>query len=437
MDREKVLIIGGGGREAALAWHIARTSPGFEIHAAPGNPGIAEFAQCHPVKADDLDSLCFLGRSLQPYLTIVGPEAPLVGGIVDRFHDELFLDVVGPNAAAAFLEGSKVRAKRFMRRHNIPTAPFRVFDNADLADAYVTERYERKLGRSSAVKADGLCGGKGVIITNTSADLHDAISVIMREKKFGSAGNRIVIEDKLEGVECSFLILTDGINVVPFPPARDFKRRFDGDIGPNTGGMGCFCPIPDISSDLYEEIMEDIVYPTIRGMASEGHPYRGILYFGLMLTEDGPKVLEYNCRFGDPETEVILPILTDDLGFVGLLDMTLEPNTGLEDVELKWQGVAVGVVSVYEGYPDFSSRDVPVDATEVTKTGAILFHAGTKLDNLGNLVTDGGRIGVCVGRGEDFQTAREQSYAGVSLIDFDGRDFRHDIAEQVAQVKKA
>ncbi|TSC81807.1 MAG: phosphoribosylamine--glycine ligase [Parcubacteria group bacterium Gr01-1014_20] len=429
MEKRKVLLIGGGGREAAIAWHIDRTCADVELHATPGNPGIAEFAACHSVKADDLDALCVLGKSLRPDLTIVGPEAPLVAGIVDRFDDELSLSVVGPNAAAAFLEGSKVRAKRFMRRHGIPTAPFHVFDNPNSAERYL----ESVAYNPVVIKADGLCGGKGVIIPHSLDSQFAAVAEIMRDKRFGPAGDRIVIEKKLEGVECSLLVLADGVNAIPFPAARDFKRRFDGDKGPNTGGMGCFCPIPDISPDLLEEIMDDIVYPTIRGMAYEGHPYRGVLYFGLMLTEDGPKVLEYNCRFGDPETEVILPILTEDWNFVDLLGLTLEANSGLETVELKWQGVAVGVVAVHEGYPGKSSRGVPVDVTNVGKTGSLVFHAGTKLDTSGNLVTDGGRIAVCVGLGKDFRTAREQSYGGIALLDFEGRAYRDDIAEQIAQ----
>lgn len=433
---KRVLVIGGGGREHTICWALKYTSRmDIELHCAPGNAGIGEIAQCYPhVKADDVHGLLALANTIGPHLTVVGPEAPLVKRIVNLFSAEE-LPIVGPTAEAARLEGSKVFAKQFMEERGIPTAKAWIFHDAEAAIKFVKEN-EGKL--QLVVKADGLCGGKGVTVAKTDQVAILAVEELMVQKKFGAAGESIVIEERLEGPECSLIVLTDGANIVPFLPATDFKRRFDGDEGQNTGGMGCYAPVPAFTPELQKTVMKKIVVPTIRGMADDGIPFRGFLYFGLMLTEKGPFVLEYNVRMGDPEAEVILPLLRSDLS--ELLFASTMPN-GLRGMKAEWyDDVAVGVVMVHNEYPEKSGSGKTIMGIREAsrRAGAIVFHAGTKKimtksEDLGvsDIVTAGGRILVAVGRGKTFGDAREIAYDGVNRIVFHGMAYRTDIAAKV------
>lgn len=418
----RVLVIGGGAREAALVWALQTSNPNLEIHCAPGNAGISKIAKCHPIKADRIGDLLKLALAVEADLTIVGPEAPLVGGIVDVFN-ERNLAIIGPDQKAAILEGSKVWAKRFMERHNIPTAPFRVFDSAHNAIEYI-----KRQSRSLVVKADGLCGGKGVYVYKLPSQQIFAVDELMLEKKFGDAGNRVVIESCLVGYECSLMVLADGSNVTVLPVATDYKRRFDKNEGPNTGGMGCYAPVR-ISDYLLEEIMDNIVLPTIRGMAYEGRPYRGILYFGLMITEDGPKVLEYNVRFGDPETQAVLPLLGPRWDFASLLEFTL--HNCLDKVELDSNLATVGVALVDKNYPSGTSKPSLIsglDHPELQQAHILVFHGNTITENEKDIFSLGGRVVTVVGRGADIPTAQRNAYRGAELINFENKDYRRDIA---------
>lgn len=425
---KRILVIGGGGREATICWTLKNTSAtAIELHCAPGNAGIDEIAQCYPeIKADDVHGLLALANKIGPHLTVVGPEAPLVKKIVNLFSDEE-LPAVGPTADAARLEGSKIFAKQFMEERKIPTAKAWIFHDATAAIKFVKEN-EGKL--QLVVKADGLCGGKGVTVAKTDQIALLAVEELMVHKKFGAAGESIVIEEKLEGSECSFIVLADGTNVIPFLPATDFKRRCDGDEGPNTGGMGCYAPVPAFTSELQKKVMKKIVLPTISGMADDGMPFHGFLYFGLMLTEKGPFVLEYNVRMGDPEAEVILPLLKSNLS--ELLFASTVPN-GLRGMKAEWyDDVAVGVVMVHNEYPEKSSSGKTImGIREAEKTGALVFHAGTARGLSSEILTAGGRILCVVGREKTFAKARELAYAGANLIYFNNMDYRTDIASKV------
>ncbi|MDO8664813.1 MAG: phosphoribosylamine--glycine ligase [Candidatus Liptonbacteria bacterium] len=424
---KRILVIGGGGREHVLAWALKNTSPtAIELHCAPGNAGIGEIAQCYPqVKADDLPGLLALANKIGPHLTVIGPEAPLVKGIVDIFSAQE-LPIVGPRAKASFLEGSKEGAKKFMWRHNIPTANAWIFHDAEAAKKFIKENSER---RQLVVKADGLCGGKGVTVTKNDQEAMLAVDELMVQKKFGTAGESIVIEEKLEGWECSLIVLVDGSNGISLLPATDFKRRFDGDEGPNTGGMGCYSPVPTFTLELQKEVMKKTVVPTIKGMADDGMPFHGFLYVGLMITKKGPFVLEYNVRMGDPEAEVILPLLKSDLS--ELLFASTVPN-GLRNMKVEWHNdVAVGVVIVHDDYPNKSSSGKPIMGISSAKAkGALVFHAGTAREPSG-IVTAGGRILDVVGRGKTFAEARRIAYAGADDIVFSFMDYRRDIASKV------
>lgn len=424
-----VLVIGSGGREAAIIWYIKNAlGSRVEIHCAPGNAGIEPMARLWNVKTNDIDGLSALAEKLQPDIVIPGPEEPLVLGIADRLS-ALGIACIGPSKNAAHLEGSKVFAKRFMRKHNIRTADFWVFDDPKKAKRF-TEAWSGS--QPPVIKADGLCGGKGVIVPADYSEALAAIEDFMVKKKVGSAGDQIVIEERLAGHECSFIVVTDGKNAVPFLPAADYKRRFNGNNGLNTGGMGAYCPTPLITPNLHEEIMEDIVLPTIRGMAYEESPYRGFLYFGLMITESGPHVLEYNVRLGDPEAAVILPLC--GLNLVELLIASARGNLG--GAKLTWRkAAAVAVVLTDEKYPEGRSDGAIISGIEKAwEYGALVFPAGVSFPSAGGrpLVTSGGRILEVAGVGEDFFRAHKIAYAGVNAIQFKGKAHRTDIAEHFA-----
>ncbi|HUX36059.1 MAG TPA: phosphoribosylamine--glycine ligase [Candidatus Paceibacterota bacterium] len=420
---KRILVIDGGARGHAILHTLKATSSngGVELFCAPGNGGISEIAKCCPVKADNLLGLLELAREIKPDLTVVGPEVPLVAGIADVFSESKF-PVIGPSKAAAQLEGSKVFAKRFMWRHGIPTANARIFDNPAEAEKFVKAQK-----KPLVVKADGLCAGKGVTVANSAEEALAAVDEMMVRGKFGDAGRRVLIEEKLEGQECSFIVLSDGNSSVTLKPATDYKRRFDGDKGPNTGGMGCYSPVPAITPKMEKEVMEKIVEPTLYGMAEDGMPYCGFLYFGLMLTAEGPKVLEFNCRLGDPETSVILPLLRSDFS-----TMLFAAAAGtLNGMEISWHKKhAVGVVIAARNYPGKGvSGEFVYGLAEAGRNGALVFHAGTmKDDATGKIIANGGRILNAVGLGKSFEEARTAAYRTAHLIHFADRDFRNDIA---------
>lgn len=410
----RILVIGSGGREHVLVWRFAQDAVKCNLHAAPGNPGIAHLAACHPVGPADIPALVKLATDLQVDLTVVGPEAPLAAGIVDAFRAR-GLRVLGPAQAAAAIEGSKAFAKTLMRRHGIPTADFEVFDRSDDAVAYV-----RRMNHALVVKADGLAGGKGVVVAADPAEAERAVMELMVHRVQGAAGARVVIEERLEGREASVLALVNGTRVVPLLPAQDYKRALDGDRGPNTGGMGAIAPAP-LPSGVASRIVDEILEPVAAAMHREGRSYTGILYAGVMLTSTGPTVLEFNCRFGDPEAQVILPLLAGDLGEV-LID-TLEGRVP----DLRWHHAAAAcVVLASGGYPGRYETGLPIDGLDELPAEVLVFHAGTAVRD-GRLVTAGGRVLNVVGRGPTLAAARDRAYAAASRLHFDTMQFRRDI----------
>jgi phosphoribosylamine--glycine ligase len=396
-----VLIVGGGGREHALAWGLAR-SPGLgELHAAPGNPGIAGLGSCHPVAADETRALVDLARSLAVELVVVGPEAPLVAGLADELRAAR-IAVFGPSAAAARIEGSKSFAKDVLHAAGVPTA------------------LELDVPRAPCVvKADGLAGGKGVFVCETEEELAEALP------RAGALGDHLVVEELLEGREISLFALCDGRDAVPLAPAQDFKRLLDGDLGPNTGGMGSYSPVPWLEAAEVESLTETVHRPVLRELAARGAPFHGLLYAGLMLTDDGPRVLEFNCRFGDPETQAIVPRLRGDL----LAALAAVAEGSLDGVELDAGGeVAVTVVLAAAGYPDAPELGTPVAGLGAAEAeGALVFHAGTALSE-GSLVSAGGRVLGVTALGSSVSDAREQDYRAVERIELPGAQYRHDIA---------
>ncbi len=421
----QILIIGSGGREHALARALAQSSKVSTLYAAPGNPGTAQLGTNVNIAADDLDALVAFAREKDIDLTIVGPEKPLVAGIVDRFEEE-GLRIIGPTAEAARLEGSKAFADEFMDRHGIPTASFRVFEaeDADNAAAYLDD-----VGAPIVVKADGLAAGKGAFVCSTLEEAHDALEQIVADRAFGAAGDRVVIEEKMEGEEVSIFALTDGTHYVLLTPSQDHKPIGEGGTGPNTGGMGAFAPAPIVDGTLLNRICREIVEPTLQGMQEEGMPYRGVLYCGLMITADGPKVVEYNCRLGDPEAQVVLPLVESDLVevFEALADGTLNSGS-LRTVP----GAAACVVLASGGYP--VEYGTGFEITGIDEADALsdvsVVHAGTRRRDDGVLVTDGGRVLGVTARGRDLPEALDRAYDGVDLIDFAGKTFRSDIGEK-------
>jgi len=415
----KVLVVGSGGREHALVWKIAQSRQKAEIYCAPGNPGIAEIATCVDISTDDIAALRNFAREKHIDLTVVGPEAPLVAGIVDEFEAS-GLSAFGPSQRAAEIEGSKAFAKGLLEKFNIPTARGLVFDVYEEARNYLHE-----IHFPAVVKADGLAAGKGTFVCRTLQDGLDALEKIMKLLIFGSAGRRVVIEEFLVGEEASVLALTDGTNLAIFPPAQDHKRVFDNDEGPNTGGMGAYAPAPVVDSDMLERIRRDILEPTLKAMAMEGRPYRGVLYAGLMITSDGPKVVEYNCRFGDPETQALLPVTDADL-LEGMLRVV---HGDLGDYRLDWNGKwAVCVIMASGGYPGPYERGKEILGLDHEfGDDVILFHAGTATANGRRIVTAGGRVLGVTGVSGDFRKARELAYSAVKKITFDRAYYRKDI----------
>lgn len=415
----RVLVVGSGGREHALVWKLSQSPEVTQLFCAPGNGGISELAELVDISAEDIEGLADFAENKDIDLTVIGPEAALAKGIVDLF-EKRGLRIFGPSKAAARLESSKAFAKNLMKKYHIPTAQFSVFDDAQAARAYV-----RQLGAPIVVKADGLCAGKGVIVANTLSEALGAIDLLMEDRIFKQAGERIIIEERLIGEEASFLVVTDGMAALPLLPAQDHKRLQDGDKGPNTGGMGAFSPAPVISAELSRQIMEEIILPTIRAMASEDLGFKGVLYAGLMLTGDGPKVLEYNARFGDPETQAILPLLKSDL--VPILDDVVEGR--LSTAQCQWHaGSAACVVMASGGYPGDFQIGKEIRGLDQLKGRRDVFvcHAGTKRDR-DRFVTWGGRVLNIVGRGNDLEEAIKNAYDAVGLIEFEGMQFRKDI----------
>jgi len=431
----KVLIVGSGGREHTLAWKIAQSPRVEKIFAAPGNAGIARVAECIDAGAEDLDGLLRFARGVRPDLTVVGPEAPLVRGIVDRLEAEN-LRAFGPSKRAAELEGSKVFMKQLCRRHGIPTADFRIFEDPAKARAYVQEfsgspGTELPAGRGGlVVKADGLAAGKGVLVCDSAEEALAAIDTIMVERAFGEAGRRIVIEERLEGEECSILAITDGRIILTLPSAQDHKRALDGDEGPNTGGMGAYSPAPVATEALLDRVIGEVIVPTVHAMGRESRPYRGVLYAGIMVTRNGPRVLEFNVRFGDPETQAILPRLKSDL--VPVLEGVAAGS--LEDASFELdERSAVCVALASGGYPGrYEKGKVITGLEEAEATGAVVFHAGTARKGK-DVVTAGGRVLGVTALGDSIQEAIDAAYAGVERISFEGAHWRSDIGARALQ----
>lgn len=417
----KVLVIGSGGREHALVWKISQSPKVDKIYCAPGNAGIAQQAECVAIKADDLDGLLAFAQENQIDLTVVGPEVPLTMGIVDKFQEQ-GLKIFGPKGNAAEIEGSKTFAKDLMAKYNIPTAKYGAFTDAAEAKAFLDT-----VGLPCVVKADGLAAGKGVLICETKAEAEAAIADILVDNKFGSAGSRVVVEEFLTGQEVSMLAFTDGKTVVPMVSSQDHKRIWDGDKGLNTGGMGAYSPAPVYTADIHEIVVPQVLEATVKAMAAEGRSFSGILYAGLMLTADGPKVLEFNARFGDPETQAVLPRLKSDL-----VDIFLAIIDGrLDEMNIEWHDeAAVCVVIASGGYPETSDKGrVITGLEEAAATGAIVFHAGTKEDN-GNIVTNGGRVLGISALGKDIAGAIANAYKGVKEVKFENMQYRTDIGKK-------
>lgn len=420
----KVLVIGSGGREHALAWKCAQSADVDEVLVAPGNAGTALEAKVRnaDVSSDDIEALAGLAQSENIGLTIVGPEAPLVAGIVDRFA-ELGLPCFGPSAAAAQLEGSKAFSKDFLARHDIPTAAYRNFSDLEAALNYI-----RKQGAPIVIKADGLAAGKGVIVAMTLEEAEQAATDMLSGNKFGDAGARIVVEEFLAGEEASFIVITDGTNVVPMATSQDHKARDEGDVGPNTGGMGAYSPAPVVTPEIEQKIMELVIRPTLEGMKADGNNYVGFLYAGLMImADDTPKVIEFNCRFGDPETQPIMARLKSDLAT--LCKATLDGTLGEQTTD--WDPRAsLGVVLAAGGYPESYEKGHVISGLEAADSETQkVFHAGTASTDNG-IVTSGGRVLCVVGLGDTVEQAAAESYAAVSKISWDDMYFREDIGHR-------
>lgn len=416
----KVLVIGGGGREHTLVWKIALSPKVSEVYCAPGNPGMKNLATIVNISVDDINALADFAEKNKIDLTVVGPEAPLVSGIVDEF-EKRGLKIFGPSKAAAQIEGSKVFSKNLMKKYNIPTAKYQVFEKPQDAIDYINS-----VNMPLVIKAEGLAAGKGVVIALDRDTAEATVKSMMIDKTFGNSGNRIVIEEYLQGPEVTVLAFCDGKVAVPMVSSRDHKRVCDGDKGPNTGGMGAVSPAPAYSVELDQVVKESIIQKTVDAMAKEGMPFKGVLYTGLMLTQEGPKVLEYNCRFGDPEAQVVIPRLKTDLVDIMLAIL----NGNLADVQIEWrQEAAVCVVMASGGYPGhYETGKVITGLEDAEKTGAIVFHAGTTVKN-NKIVTVGGRVLGITALGKDVQIARQKAYEAVSKIHFDGMHYRKDIGK--------
>jgi phosphoribosylamine---glycine ligase len=423
----RVLVVGQGGREHALCWKLKQSPLVKEIYAAPGNAGIAQVADCVPIGVADIIELADFADKLKIDLTVVGPELPLTLGIVDEFQKR-GLTIYGPTRLAAELEGSKVFSKEFMRKYNIPTAEAAACASVDEAKAAL-----KTFKFPAVIKVDGLAAGKGVVIVNSQAEADDYLRLVFEEKRFGNAATRILIEEFLSGEEVSFLVITDGKKCVPLAPAKDYKKAFDGETGPNTGGMGAHSPAVILSGETAADIMRTIIMPTIQGMASEGRPYTGTLYAGLMLTPDGPKVLEYNCRFGDPETQVQMLRLEDDLA-----DVMLKVARGnLGDTKLNWKKEAAAcIVVAVDGYPDDFPKGQEVIVDPITDDGVTIFQAGT-INKGGKMINVAGRVVNVCARAATLNEALTKAYEAAPKVHFAGARYRTDIGYRALEQKRA
>ncbi len=415
----KVLVVGGGGREHAIVWKLSQSEKVDKIYCAPGNGGIAELAECVPIGVMEFDKLTAFAKENSIDLTVVAPDDPLAAGAVDAF-EAAGLRAFGPNKAAAIIEGSKAFSKELMKKYSIPTAQYEIFEDSGSAIEYI--KNENKF--PVVVKADGLALGKGVIIAKTLEEAENAVHEIMDDKIFGAAGGKVVIEEFLTGPEISVLAFTDGKTMKPMVSAQDHKRAYDNDEGPNTGGMGTFSPSRIYTDEVADECMNNIFIPTMNAMNTEGRTFKGVLYFGLMKTADGVKVIEYNCRFGDPETQVVLPRLKTDL--YDIFNAVIDEN--LADINIEWDdGACVCVVMASGGYPKSYEKGYKIDGIKQAESlGAIVFHAGTKTEGM-DILTNGGRVLGVTALGDNLDDAIEKAYKYVDVISFKDAHFRHDI----------
>lgn len=421
-----LLLIGGGGREHALAWKLKQSPRVEKLYCVPGNPGMAALAECVALDITDNEALGSFALAHNIGLTVVGPELPLTNGLVDHFT-ALNLKVFGPSRQAAQLEGSKAFAKEIMHKYGIPAAASAAFDDAEQAIAYIQAQ-----GAPIVVKADGLAAGKGVVVAMTVAEAIAAVTMIMQDKAFGNAGNLVVIEEYLEGEEASLLAFTDGFTVAPMIAAQDHKRIFDNDQGPNTGGMGTYAPAPVVTEAVRAQVTREVLQRVVDALRQEGILYKGCLYAGLMITEQGPKVIEFNARFGDPETQVVLPLLNSDL--VAIMEACADER--LADITLEWANqAAVCVVLAADGYPGSYAKGDPISGLEQAEAqGALVFHAGTGCQD-GRIVTNGGRVLGVTAVAPDIQAAVAKVYQAVPAIQFAGMQYRRDIAHRALNRK--
>lgn len=416
----KVLIIGSGGREHALVWKISQSPKVSKVYCAPGNAGISQLVKCIDINADNIEKLADFAEKEKIDLTVVGPELPLSRGIVNEFN-RLGLKIFGPSREATKIESSKVFSKYLMKKYNIPTANYEVFQNSEEALDYIKQQTFPLV-----IKADGLAAGKGVFIVKKLDQARDALDVLMKKKTFGEAGRQIVIEEFLEGEEVSVLAFSDGKTVVPMVSSQDHKKIFDNDQGPNTGGMGAYSPVPFYPNEFKKTVLEEILKPTVKGLQSEGREYKGVLYAGLVLTKEGPKVLEFNARFGDPETQVVLPRLKTDL--IDILNAVIKGS--LHKMNIEWKkNSAVCVVVASGGYPSKYQKGKPISGLERLEKmkNIIAFHAGTKFQD-GKIVTSGGRVLGITAWDDTISKAKEKAYEGVEKIYFEDMYYRKDIA---------
>lgn len=418
-----ILLIGSGGREHALAWKIAQSPKLTQLYSLPGNPGTAQCGINLPDDPQDLESVAALAEKNNIDLVVIGPEVPLAAGLSDHMRNK-GIPVFGPSQNAAQLESSKAFAKDFMKRHRLPTAEYQTFVDCKAAKQFVSE-YSKTDSQLPVIKASGLAAGKGVILPETIGQAEEVLRMIMIDKTFGDAGNEVVIEERLVGREVSVMAFTDGRTVIPMPPVQDHKRLLDNDGGPNTGGMGVFAPTPYAPQDLIEQMTTDILQPTVDGMWAEGNTYIGVLYAGIILTDQGAKLLEFNCRFGDPETQVVLPLLESDL--VEVMIACVNGNLGDLEHFIRWcDTAAVCVVLASDGYPGSYPKDLPITGLDSLPEDIIPFHAGTKSQN-GHILTNGGRVLGITSQAATIDQARDKVYAGIEQIHFKGMQYRRDI----------